>query len=89
MIATRTNYAHYLYDERVGIKEKEYKCNVPWGGIILETKDNYLALGEMDKTTSVPYCLQIPGGGIDKKDIYKSNYKKITKGINKFKFRRI
>ena len=71
MIATRTNYAHYLYDERVGIKEKEYKCNVPWGGIILETKDNYLALGEMDKTTSVPYCLQIPGGGIDKKDIYK------------------
>ena len=71
MIATRTNYAHYLYDERVGIKEKEYKCNVPWGGIILETKDNYLVLGEMDKTTSVPYCLQIPGGGIDKKDIYK------------------
>lgn len=70
MIATRTNYAHYLYDERVEIKEKEYKCNVPWGGIILETKDNYLVLGEMDKTTSVPYFLQIPGGGIDKKDIY-------------------
>ena len=70
MIATKTNYAHYLYDERVGIKDKEYKCNVPWGGIILETKDNYLVLGEMDKTTSVPYFLQIPGGGIDKKDIY-------------------
>lgn len=70
MIATKTNYAHYLYDERIGIKEKEYKCNVPWGGIILETKDNYLVLGEMDKTTSVPYFLQIPGGGIDKKDIY-------------------
>ena len=25
MIATRTNYAHYLYDERVGIKEN-YRC---------------------------------------------------------------
>lgn len=49
MIAIKTNYAHYLYDERVGIKEKEYRCNVPWGGIILETKDNYLVLGEMDK----------------------------------------
>lgn len=69
MIATKTNYAHYLYDERVGIKDKEYKCNVPWGGIILETKDNYLVLGEMDEKTSVPHCLQIPGGGIDKKDI--------------------
>lgn len=70
MIVIKSNYAHYLYDERIGIKEKEYKCNVPWGGIILETKDNYLVLGEMDKTTSVPYFLQIPGGGIDKKDIY-------------------
>ncbi len=69
MIAIKTNYAHYLYDERVGIKEKEYRCNVPWGGIILETKDNYLVLGEMDKKTSVPHCLQIPGGGIDEKDI--------------------
>ena len=69
MTAIKTNYAHYLYDERIGIKEKEYKCNVPWGGIILETKDNYLVLGEMDKTTSVQHYLQIPGGGIDKKDI--------------------
>lgn len=69
MKAIKTNYAHYLYDERVGIKEKEYKCNVPWGGIMLITKDNYLVLGEMSETTSLPHCLQIPGGGIDKKDI--------------------
>ena len=69
MIATKTNYAHYLYDERIGIKEKEYKCNVPWGGIILETKDNFLVLGEMDEKTSVPHWLQISGGGIDEKDI--------------------
>ncbi len=69
MTAIKTNYAHYLYDERVGIKEEEYRCNVPWSGIILLTNDNYIVLGEMDNKTSFPHCLQISGGGIDKKDI--------------------
>lgn len=69
MIVTKSNYAHYLYDERVGIKEDNYRCCSPWGGILLLTKDNYFVIGEMDKTTSMPYALQIPGGGIDIKDI--------------------
>lgn len=69
MIVTKSNYAHYLYDERVGIEEEIYRCCSPWGGILLLTKDNYFVIGEMDKTTSMPYCLQIPGGGIDVKDI--------------------
>ena len=69
MIVTKSNYAHYLYDERVGIKEENYRCCSPWGGILLLTKDNYFVIGEMDKTTSMPYCLQISGGGIDIKDI--------------------
>lgn len=69
MIVTKSNYAHYLYDERVGIKEENYRCRSPWGGILLLTKDNYFVIGEMDKTTSMPYCLQISGGGIDIKDI--------------------
>lgn len=69
MIVTKSNYAHYLYDERVGIKEENYRCYSPWGGILLLTKDNYFVIGEMDKTTSMPYCLQISGGGIDIKDI--------------------
>lgn len=69
MLVVKTNYAHYLYEERIGILEREYKCRSPWSGIVIITDDNYLLIGEMDKTTSVPYCLQIPGGGIDKNDI--------------------
>lgn len=69
VMVVKTNYAHYLYDERIGIKEDAYRCRVPWGGILLLSKDNYFVVGEMDKTTSVPYCLQISGGGIDASDI--------------------
>ena len=69
MIVTKSNYAHYLYDERVGIKEEKYRCCTPWGGILLLTKDNYFVIGEMNNTTSMPYCLQISGGGIDCSDI--------------------
>ena len=69
MIVAKTNYAHYLYDERVGIIQEKYKCYAPWGGIILLTNDNYLVIGEMSKETSLPYGLQIPGGGVDESDI--------------------
>lgn len=69
MIVIKSNYAHYLYDERIGIKEEKYRSCSPWGGILLLTQDNYFVIGEMDKKTSIPYCLQIPGGGIDVKDI--------------------
>ena len=69
MIIVKSNYAHYLYDERVGIKEKEYKSCSPWGGILLITKDDYLVIGEMDQKTSIPYSVQISGGGIDITDI--------------------
>lgn len=69
MLIVKSNYAHYLYDERIGIKENRYRCCSPWGGILLLTRDNYFVVGEMNKTTSMPYCLQIPGGGIDIKDI--------------------
>ncbi len=69
MIVAKSSYAHYLYDERIGIKEEAYRCCSPWGGILLLTKDNYFVIGEMDKTTSIPYCLQISGGGIDIRDI--------------------
>ncbi|MGN1269904.1 MAG: hypothetical protein ACI4UU_03435 [Clostridia bacterium] len=69
MLVAKTNYAHYLYDERVGIQEENYRCCSPWGGLLLLTKDEYFAIGEMNNTTSVPYCLQITGGGIDISDI--------------------
>lgn len=69
ILVVKSNYAHYLYDERIGIEENKYRCCSPWGGILLLTKDNYFVIGEMNPTTSVPYCLQIPGGGIDIADI--------------------
>lgn len=65
----KSNYAHYLYDERIGIKELRYKSNTPWAGILLLTNDDYFVLGEMGENTSVPGCLQIAGGGIDQKEI--------------------
>ena len=69
MLVVKSDYAHYLYDERVGIQKEEYRCCSPWGGILLLTKDDYFVIGEMNSTTSVPYCLQISGGGIDINDI--------------------
>ena len=69
MIVAKTDYAHYLYDERVRIQEEKYRCCSPWGGILLLTRDNYFVIGEMNDTTSIPYCLQISGGGIDIADI--------------------
>lgn len=69
MLVVKSNYAHYLYDERIGIQEEKYRCCSPWGGILLLTKDDYFVIGEMNNTTSIPYCLQISGGGIDITDI--------------------
>lgn len=69
MVVVKSNYAHYLYDERVGIQEEIYRCCSPWGGILLLTKDDYFVIGEMNNKTSIPYCLQISGGGIEASDI--------------------
>lgn len=64
----RTNYAHYLYDERVGL-EGNLACYNLNGGILLETLDKKYIIGEMDETTSYPKGLQIPGGNLDQNDI--------------------
>lgn len=64
----RTSYAHHLYDERVGIP-KEYGCHNLVVGCLLETSDKYYVIGEMARDTSVPNCLQIPGGNVDNTDI--------------------
>lgn len=64
-----TNYSHYLYDERMGIKDKKYWGSCLWGGILLKTKDDYYVLGEMAEDTSTPLCIETPGGGADEVDI--------------------
>ena len=64
----KTNYAHYLFDERIGIEGK-YTCYNLSCGILLETKDGYYIIGEMNETTSYPRGLQISGGNLDQNDI--------------------
>lgn len=64
----KTNYAHYLYDERVGL-EGNLGCYNLNGGILLETLDKKYIVGEMDETTSYPKGLQISGGNLDQNDI--------------------
>ena len=68
IICKRTSYAHHLYDERIGLP-KEYGCHNLVVGCLLETSDNYYVIGEMASNTSVPSCLQIPGGNVDNTDI--------------------
>ena len=68
MSIQKTNYAHYLYEERVGI-DKKYACYNISSGILLETKDGYYIIGEMNETTSYPRGLQIPAGNLDENDI--------------------
>ena len=69
MHVAKTDYAHYLYDERIGIGNEKYKCISPWAGILLLTKDDYWVIGKMNLNTSFPGGFQIPGGGIDLEDI--------------------
>lgn len=68
MRISKSNYAHYLYDERVGIEVEMYRSITPWSGVLLLTNDNYWVCGQMNKTTSYPEGFQIPGGGFDKKE---------------------
>lgn len=64
----KTNYAHYLFDERVGIEGKNACFNLSCG-IWLETKDGQYIIGEMNETTSYSKGLEISGGSLDQNDI--------------------
>lgn len=64
----KSNYAHYLYDERIGLS-KELACASLVAGCLLETSDNYYIVGELAENTSFPHCMQISGGSADNNDI--------------------
>lgn len=64
----KTSYAHYLFDERIGIEGK-YGCYNLNCGILLETIDGYYVIGEMSELTSYARGLQISGGNLDNNDI--------------------
>ena len=78
----KTDYAHYLYDERHGIEEK-YACHNLAGGTYIVTKDGYAVIGELDDTTSYPRMMQVSGGGIDEKyDIVNGEFDLILKAYS-------
>lgn len=69
IICRKSNYAHYLYGERIGCP-KEYECKNVSAGCLLETIDGYYVVGELDDSTSYPTMLQVTGGGVEKSDIF-------------------
>lgn len=72
LICKKSNYAHYLYGERIGCPA-EYSCKNLSAGCLLETIDNYYIIGELASNTSYPTMLQVTGGGVDKNDIINGN----------------
>ena len=48
----KSDYAHYLYDERIGLPQR-YACNNLVAGCLLETSDNYYIVGELEENTSL------------------------------------
>ena len=72
LICNKSDYAHYLYGERIGLPTK-YSCRNLSAGCLLETSDGCFVVGELDKLTSYPGMLQLPGGNIDNKEIKEGN----------------
>lgn len=72
IICKKSDFAHYLYGEKIGLPD-QYCCRNLSAGCLLETIDGYLVLEELDETVAYPHVLQIPGGNIDKADIIDYN----------------
>lgn len=68
IVCNKSDYAHYLYGEKIGLP-KEYECRNLSAGCLVETIDGYYLIGELDDNTSYPNVLQVTGGNIDKKDV--------------------
>lgn len=71
----KTDYAHYIYDERHGVNDEKYFCHNLASGVYIVTSDGYGVVGELDDSTSYPRCLQVSGGGLDiKKDLVEGEF---------------
>ena len=68
IVCQKSNYAHYLYDERIGLPD-QYKCYNLFADGLLETQDGYYVIGELEENMSYPFCLQLPGENVDNQDI--------------------
>ena len=74
IVCRKSNYAHYLYDERhlhdpIDGLEGSLACSSLVGACLVETSDGYYVVGELAPKTSMPGCLQISGGSVDSDDI--------------------
>ena len=67
-----TDYAHYLYTMN-NVIEKKYACRVCFAVGLIMTSDNKYIIGQMNKDTSTPLRLQLPGGGLEEQDIINGN----------------
>ncbi len=81
ILCQKTDYAHYLYEERNGLPKKFSCVNISAGSLI-ETSDEYYLIGELDEKMSYPHMLQVSGGNVDKKDV-KNGIVNIMKTISR------
>ena len=72
IICKKTDYAHYLYEERIGCP-LEFRCMNLCGGCLFETIDGYYIIAELNDNTSYPNVLQLIGGTISNKDMINDN----------------
>lgn len=68
ILCQKTDYAHYLYEERNGLPNEYASVNIS-AGCLLETNDGYYLIGELDEKMSYPHMLQVSGGNVDKNDM--------------------
>lgn len=68
ILCQKTDYAHYLYEERKGLP-LEFACVNISAGCLLETIDKHYVIGELDEKMSYPHMLQVSGGNVDKNDM--------------------
>jgi hypothetical protein len=67
-ILIKSNFAHYLYTQKIGDLGQYNLINI-FCSVIIKTKDDYFVFGKMNNHTSMPGQIQFCGGGIDNEDI--------------------
>ncbi|MDH4330119.1 MAG: hypothetical protein OEV93_01030 [Candidatus Moranbacteria bacterium] len=67
-----SDYAHYLYTQRVGLENK-YACKNLHTSCLIETCDEKLVFGRMGRHTAMSGVIQCAGGGLDNDDIKGKN----------------
>lgn len=63
----KTDYKHYLYT--MHHPTCDHPCKVIYSCASVITKDNHIAFGKMNQTTSTPGRLQFTGGGLEESDL--------------------